>query len=267
MGLLVLAAASQAGAAPVVTLSLVASFPRGVPFNGPFGLAFDGTNIHWSEFNGTIHEMTTAGVDTGNTTTNPLGWSALAWSGTQLVASSGTTVTFFDRYTALNQTSVTVTGTSGFSLIDGLDFDHNEIWYSPDVGNVYRRSAAGAPVGLPDPLLGGGGGFSGIERVDVGANTFLIDVNDASSPRKLDIRQLDGTLLGQATLVNDRYEDLAFDGRYLYAADFYGAKIDKIDLLVDGGSIFQPGIPEPGTLIIWSLLAACGIAVAWWRRS
>jgi hypothetical protein len=161
------------------------------------------------------------------------------------------------------------------SLQDGLDYDHNEIWVSPDIGNVYRYDAAGNSVlgdnglGQATPVLSGAGGFSGVERVDVGANSFLILVNDASSPRRLDVRELDGTLIGQENFVNQRYEDLAFDGRYLYAADFFGHKIDKFDVLADGGSIFVPPaagvVPEPTSLLVWSLLL-CGTGLIANRR-
>lgn len=235
--------------AVTVDMQLVASYQRAAPF----GMAFDGTNIWWSQSNGSIHEMTTSGVDTGRTTTNPRGWSALGWNGSQLVSASSHTVTFFDRVTAGNQSSITVdSGITGYSLIDGLDYDHSEIWFSPDVGNVYRLNAAGTYTGAVNPVLGGAGGFSGVERVDVGSDSFLIVVNDAYVPRRLSIETLGGVEIGSTTFANARYEDLAFDGRYLYAADYFGNKIDKIDLLVNGGSIFVPpsSVPEPSTFFL-----------------
>ena len=241
------ALAANAGAA-TITLNLVDSFDR----NSPFGLAFDGTNLHWSDPDGVITEMTTDGVDTGNTTTNPAGWSELGWNGSQLVSAFGNTVYSFDRYTGLNLSTLTVGAPGG--LINGLDYDHNEIWWAPDVSDVYRFDSAGAFAG-PNPFLGGGGGYSGVERVDVGASTFLIVVNDASAPRRLCVHDLSATEIGCGTLPNSRYEGLAFDGRYLYAADFFDSRIDKIDVLVNGASIFNP-VPEPASILLFGAGAA-----------
>lgn len=245
----ILLAASIQASADTFELEVVDTFTKA----SPFGLAYDGTHIYWSDFGGTIHQMTTSGIDTGVTQSSPAGASELGWSGTQLVASSGTNIFFFDPVTGANQSTLAITAPiSGFSLIDGLDFDHNEIWYSPDVGNVYRLDLNGEFVG-PNPVLGGAGGFSGVERIDVGMNSFLIVVNDASNPRTLCLSTLNGTLGNCVTLTNSRFEGLAFDGRYLYAADLFGNAIQKLDLKVDGGSIFEPPpntIPEPATMIL-----------------
>ncbi|MBI3711153.1 MAG: PEP-CTERM sorting domain-containing protein [Proteobacteria bacterium] len=269
-GLATVASAVPAANAVSITLNLVDSFVR----TTPFGLAFDGTNVWYGDFAGSFaHEMTTAGVDTGNTTPAPVGgagWNAMAWSGTQLITGSNAqqTIYMLDRNTGANQSSLTVTGATGgnqFSLVDGLDFDHNQFWWSPDVGNVFVLDNTGAnALGAGVAVIGGAGGFSGVERIDIGANSFLIVVNDAFSPRKLCAETLAGVEIGCTTLSNSRYEDLAFDGRFLYAADLFGNKIDKIDLLVDGVSIFVPPddgqVPEPGTLMLFAAsLAGLGL--------
>ena len=106
------------------------------------------------------------------------------------------------------------------------------------------------------------GGFSGVERIHTATDDFIIVVNDATVPRQLDVRNLDGTLRATTALANDRFEDLAFDGRFLYAADYVGGRIVKVDVLGDNGSIFQPpppisGVPEPTTL---SALVGMGAA-------
>ncbi|MFW8601160.1 PEP-CTERM sorting domain-containing protein [Desulfobacterota bacterium M19] len=232
--------------ATTITLSLVDSYQK----TKPFGMAYDGENIWWGANDGVLHEMATNGVDTGNSlSTNR--WSALAWNGSQLVQAKANTLYFFNT-DGTASTTATISGVGSNGLIDGLDYDHGQVWYSPDVGNVYRGDSSIAGF-AGTTVLSGGGGFSGVERVDIGAESFLFTVNDASSPRRLDVRELDGTLLGQATFSNQRYEDLAFDGRYLWAADFYGNKIDKFDVLSDGSSILDDNnpVPEPATMLLF----------------
>jgi len=245
--------------AVTVTLQVVDSNPT---VGSIFGVLFDGTNIWAStgvgsstirQYNQNLAGMPLTGVT--RTLTGPGCCGAMAWDGTNFVSASGATVGFFNAVTGSSVSSVTVTGTTGSGLIDGLDYDNGQIWFSPDVGNVYRLTSAGAVIGLPNPFLGGAGGYSGVERVDIGANSFVIVVNDASSPRRLCVHnQVDATLIGCATIANSRYEDLAFDGRYLYAADLNGNRLDKIDILVDGGAIFS-SVPEPSSMLLVSTAA------------
>lgn len=253
-----LAAAALMGstAHAAVSLNLVASFARGSAFNGPFGLAYDGSNIWWSNSGGKIFEMTTAGVDTGKSVQGPY-WSALAYNDatSQLAVMQSGSLVQFDRptgadesYTTLNPTSTAIAGGYG-GLIDGLDIQGGNLWWSPDVDQVFNSPVNG--TGSRTTFLGGAGGYSGVEYLTAGGHNYVVVVNDASNPRRLCIHETDATEIGCTALANSRYEDLAFDGRYLYAADFYGARIDKIDLLVDGGSIFQPGVPEPST---WAMM-------------
>ena len=70
-----------------ITLSLVDTYPE----NAPFGIAFDGTNVWWSNAFSTIYEMTPSGVLTGTSMAQPGGTSALAWDPgrSQLVSAGG----------------------------------------------------------------------------------------------------------------------------------------------------------------------------------
>lgn len=245
--------ASSATAASI-SLSLVASYAR----SGPFGLAFDGTNLWWSQSSAQINQMTLAGVDTGVGFVGPV-WSELAWNGAQLMAARDTTVYFFDRDGG-NQTTATITEPSygGISLNDGLDWDSGELWSSPDVGNVYRLTGDLTAAVGPTPFLGGGGGYSGVERIKAtDGSDYVVVVNDANNPRELCVHMLDASLVGCQQFQNARYEGLAFDGRYVWAADFFGNKIDQYDILGDGGgSIIDP---EPNVI---PLPAALPMAVA-----
>ena len=237
-------------AAVTVSLDVVASYAK----NAPFGLAFDGSKLWWSQSDGSIHEMTTAGVDTGNNITG-LGWSALAYNGAngKIATVVGGGIRSVDRPTtgtvdqaSLNPVFQSIAGGPQF-LTDGLDIEGGTLWWSPDVSTVYSSPLNGS--GSASTFLSGS--YSGVEYVTIGAQNFLIVVNDGGSPRTLCVHQTDATVIGCATLANDRYEDLGFDGTYLYAADYYGNKIDKIRVLVDG--VVLGGVPEPMT---WTMMIA-----------
>lgn len=256
--LLVAAAAAAVSIAvpaqAAVSLNLVASFAKS---NGAFGLAFDGTNMWYSNGSGTIYEMSTGGVDTGNSITGNY-WSALAYNSAtnQLATMQNGVLKQFSRSNAagvnistLGAVTTAIAGGYG-GLIDGLDIEGGTLWWSPDVDKVYTSPLDGS--GVRSTFLGGAGGYSGVEYVTVGGNSYVIVVNDASNPRRLCVHDTGGVEIGCTALANSRYEDLGFDGRYLYAADYYGNRIDKIDLLVDGNPIFNPGaVPEPAT---WGMM-------------
>lgn len=236
-----------------ISLVLVDSYAR----SAPFGLAFDGTNVWWSDGYGVVHEMTTSGVDTGKTANGPY-WSALAYNDAnqKLVEMQSGVITQFDRPNAagvnfgdLNPVTSGVAGGYG-GLIDGLDIQGGTLWWSPDVDRVFHSPLDGS--GSRTEFLGGAGGYSGVEQLTVGSTGYVIVVNDASAPRRLCVHDMGAVELGCTALPNSRYEDIAFDGRYLWAADYYGYRIDKIDLLGGGGSIFDPpGVPEPAS---WALM-------------
>jgi hypothetical protein len=252
--------------AATVTLGLKASYPKAAPFGMAFGDGF----LWWQSSSNVINQMTLSGIDTGSTAINPLGWSALGWDSGQLVAAQNTNVTYFSPSTSAISKTTTITEpvTGILGLIDGLDIGPGgEIWYSPDVGNVYRLTADGTasiPSGV-NPFLGGGGGYSGVERIDVTAGTFVLVVNDASSPRRLCIHELSGSEIGCTAFNNQRYEDLAYDGQYLWAADFFGNKIDKFCVQIDGGNCL--GDPPPPTNVPGPLpLLGAAVALGYSRK-
>ena len=258
----------QAQAADI-TLQLVDTYDRA----DPFGLAFDGTHIYWSDPSAIIHQMTTAGVDTGTNWSGPY-WSELAWDAAknQLATVQNQTVNYFDVGGGNPSAQVLTSPMAGIVFLqDGFDIDMGELWISPDVGNVYRFDQVTGLFAGANPFLGGAGGYSGVERVDIAGTTYILVVNDASNPRQLCVHSLAGVELGCQDFVNQRYEGLAFDGRYLWAADYFGDKIDKFDVLSDGGSIFVPGVPggpnanvpEPST---WILLSTSVLLLGVLRR-
>jgi hypothetical protein len=262
-GVAFLAISAGSASANSISLTVVSSYDR----SGAFGLAFDGANMWWSDSSGNIHGMTTSGVDTGNVITGTT-WSALAWDPNTnkiaIVENNG--ITEYNRPvgtqagSSLSPVHTNIAGSPNF-LTDGLDIKGNTLFWSPDVSAVWSSHLDG--TGVATLLLpAGSGGYSGVQDVVVGSNEYLFVVNDASSPRQL---CYSGSASGCVTLPNSRYEDLTFDGRYLWAADYYGNRIDKIDVLSDGGSILTGGVPEPST---WAMmiLGFAGVGFMAYRR-
>lgn len=209
-------------------------------------------------------------------------FSALAFNSAtgQLVQTSSGAVRAYDPFTASNQTTIAGVG-SGFA--DGLDFDGANKWFSPDVGDILNNGALvhdngdNAKTVLPAWTgLGSsdGMGWSGVEQV--GNSLFAVAVQSGSDTgRSRTIVRFDvstGELVGydpDGDPVAARWEDLAYDGRYLYAADLRGNADGAVvvgDIYVfdvTGGLAPDPvGVPEPSAL---SLLGMAGLA-GWWRR-
>ncbi len=269
-----LAGATQASA---ITLDLVDSFDKAN--TGAFGLAWDGSNIWYSNGSGHVYEMTSSGVNTGKNFQLEYGSiTELAWDGTHLVQANSNTVNFYDTATGTKASSLTLGagvagGGSCGGTVDGLDFDHGEIWCSPDVSVIYRISGDGQSNIGAQPVIGGAGGYSGVERIEATNGTnYIVVVNDAFQPRKLCVHAMDYSEIGCQQFQNARYEGLAFDGRYVYAADYYGDRIDKYDILGDdGGSIIDPDdddgnggtvvpLPAAGWLLISAIAGTVGLS-------
>jgi hypothetical protein len=197
-------------------------------------------------------------------------FSALAFNTAtgQLVQTSNADVRAYDPFTAAGQTTIPGVG-AGFA--DGLDLDGANRWFSPDVGDIFNNSVltfdnavlAHTDLGVWAGLGGAVGfGWSGTEQV--GDSLFAVAVQDfADSGRSRTIVRFDittGQLVGydpDGHLVASRWEDLAYDGRYLYAADLRG-DLDGNGVQGDiyvfdvGGGL---NIPEPSSF----LLVATGV--------
>lgn len=252
IGTLITAAVISSPAQAALTLTVIDS----VNVSSAFGLAFDGSNIWYEDGFRNVGKIDQNAP--GMTVLNPNVfsapvWSAMAWDGSNLAFAQGNTLYKYST-SGISQGNLTLGRSAG--LIDGLDIEGGKIYWSPDISYAAALNLA---TGLDDPgiILNPAGGLSGIERVISGANDWLFVVNDASNPRTIcrtNTNSPDANFpAGECVaLPNSRYEDLAFDGRYLYAADYYGGRIDKIDLQIDGSSIFDPGnkIPEPSTLAL-----------------
>lgn len=247
--------------ATTITLKLIDSWSK----SSAFGLAYDGNNVWWSDSGGTVHEMTTGGVDTGNSFYSGT-WSELAWDGSHILQAQGTTIKYWNKDGTSAGTKTVTSGISCGGLVDGLDYDHGELWCSPDVSVVYRISGDLSTNIGPQPVIGGAGGYSGVERIQATDGTnYIVVVNDAFNPRKLCVHSMDYAEIGCQQFANSRYEGLAFDGRYLYAADYFGSRIDKYDILGDGGSIIDPGnpgavpLPAAGWLLAGAIAGIVGL--------
>jgi len=193
----------------------------------------------------------------------------------------------FDPLTAGNLNANYRPGHATNSFSDGLDIEGNTTWYSPDASNIFKNGVLFASTANADqtlqvadgllvpPALGEQGlGWSGTEEA-AGRLWAVAVLTNADSGRSRTIVAFDpatGELLSfdpDGDPVAARWEDLAFDGRFLYAADLRG----NADDLGPVGDIYVfdivgPGglqVVEPGSLALVGagLLGLGGVA---WRR-
>jgi hypothetical protein len=200
----------------------------------------------------------------------------------QLVADGNGHLKSFDPFTGLNYNSDYRPGTSNNGFADGLDVDSGTVWFSPDAQNIYKDGVLFASTGNAAQKVPGGqsGGWSGVEQV--GNDVFAVAVlNFADAPGSRTIVKFDlaGNLIGfdpDGDITAARWEGLAFDGTYLYAADLRGNE-DRAGVIGDiyvfaatggieivppptggggnnGGGDMTP-VPEVGTLAATGLFA------------
>jgi hypothetical protein len=222
----------------------------------------------------------------GANTTSPTGGSyfrSLAFdsaTGQLVMQGSGSNLQSFDPITANNNNNDFRPGSANTSFSDGLDVDGTNTWFSPDVGPIYNNGSLVVNTGGVLPSWSGLGsattfGYSGVEQV--GTSLFAVavqDGGDAGRTRTIVRFDLAGNLLGydpDGDPVAARWEDLAYDGRYLYAADLRGDHNedgipgDVYVFDVTGG--LDPGparTPEPSAVL--SLIALGGLGLVSLKR-
>jgi hypothetical protein len=165
----------------------------------------------------------------------------------------------FDEHVFPNLTSLTT------------EYSDLGVTFSP---NLYYHTTSYPPGEFPNihfPYLAN---FANSETpVDPFVLRFLQPQTDVAFAISNNWGLIDFTTFLRGAVVETR----AFWGTPTNTIDFYvfsGKQIDEIEMHVDAYFTWmcldniQTGhaIPEPSTLIVWSLLGASGIAVGWWRR-
>jgi hypothetical protein len=269
-------------------------------WEGAFGLAYDSTNdLMWytqGDFgDGIIRSFTPyknlvappfqisqALGNHGVNTTSPTGGSyfrSLAFdsaTGQLVMQGSGFNLQSFDPITAATENFDYRPGSANDGFSDGLDVDGANTWYSPDVQPIYNNGVLvvnPAIDGVLPSWTGLGGpipfGYSGVEQV--GDSLFAVSVQDFADQgqsRTIVRFDLTGNLLGfdaDGDPTAARWEDLAYDGKFLYAADlrgdFNGDGIagDVYVFEVTGG-LDPTSTPEPSSAVMFgTVLAGLGL--------
>ncbi len=160
----------------------------------------------------------------------------------QLVLNQGHLVSF-DPFTAAHFNN-SYAPNAGTGFADGLDVKGNNVWFSPDQGVIYKNGVLFATPSNPAQTVHQSqgavsdqeAGWSGVQDVTTanGHSLFAVAVlneNDQSGKSRTIVRfdPNTGALLGfdpNPNPVAARWEGLGFDGRYLYAADLRGLKVN-----------------------------------------
>jgi hypothetical protein len=220
-------------------------------------------------------DTTASQLDVAGTTSISAHFSGLGFdeSSGQIVMApyGGSNLASFDPFTGGNL-DYSYAALPYTSLYDGVDVDAGNIWVSPDIQDIYQNGAVFADNAIAAdttvPIWTGLGsnvalGWSGVEQV--GNSVYAVAVmNGADTGRTRTLFRFDaltGELLGydpDGDPSAARWEDLAFDGRYLYAADLRG-NYDSDGIIGDiyvfditGGLSEEEGeaIPEPATMLL-----------------
>lgn len=139
----------------------------------------------------------------------------------------------YDPFTGANAAAIPSVGDD---FADGLDFDGSNRWFSPNQGSIFNNGVLFVSNGDNSKTLlpiwtglgsADGLGWSGVEQV--GASLFAVAVQtNADTGRSRTLVRFDaitGELLGfdpDGDPLAARWEYLAFDGKFLYAADLRG---------------------------------------------
>jgi hypothetical protein len=164
------------------------------------------------------------------------------------------------------------TGTSS-----GTDFDFTGgILTNVDVfdADLIQNGGTLAPGASPGTMIitGNYDQWAGIYEVEIDStNPADVDYLDITG-----YAHLDGTLklvFGYTPSIGDKFNVLEADGGILYTPGF-GISSDVLTTgglefgttIVDGRILQLTLVPEPTTLLVWSLLAGLGVGLGWRRR-
>jgi MYXO-CTERM domain-containing protein len=106
-----------------------------------------------------------------------------------------------------------------------------------------------------------------LDVTDVLAKGDRFEIFDFGS--SVGLTSLVATASGGETDPDAAFNDPTYSsGRFTLADGSHSITIFAVENPYGGGSgvLRASVVPEPSTLIIWSLLGALGIAVGWWRR-
>jgi hypothetical protein len=222
-------------------------------------------------------------VTTGQTTPSPnpgliqaIGFNKL--TGQLVMHNNGVpgVVQGFDVFTGANLNAYLTPMPAGTQFLDGLDVEGGDVYSSSEPSATGRDSYKNGVLFLDNTnpaqtdisSISAGTSitrWAGIEAVsELGFIYAVSEVDFGGGPvgRSIGVYDFLGTFFAfdpDGSPFASRLEDLAFDGRYLYAGSIGDARIFVFDITGPGGL----AIPEPTTLATMSLL---GLAVLGYAR-